>query len=760
MAHAVPLPPSPDVTVLPYGTKLVAGLGEATVLADLDFETYSEAGFEWSEIEGKWIAPFKARKKGLMLVGSQVYVEHPTAEVICAAYDLKDGKGRRLWLPSMPPPLDLFEHLAKGLLVEAFNSGFEEKVWNVICVKKYGWPPLDPELLICAAAKSRAHCLPGALGKVGQALDIAEAKDTGGKRLIQKFSIPRKPTKKNPNKRVLALEDLEDGVAFYKYCLQDIVAEANVSALTPDLSDFELRYWKLDQECNRAGVRLDREAVMAAIEILEEAYATGRARLQVITNGEVDDVTKVAKIATWLGSRGVHTTSIDAEHVDELLAGELPDDCREVLQLRKDLGSAAVKKLYTMRVQMTDAGRVHDMFVYHGARTGRDAGRGLQPQNFPNSGPEVYKCSSCNQHYDARKHVCPFCSCEALGNKLEWNDEAAGQAIHLLKTKQIHLVYEDLSEVLSGCLRGLMIADEGCDFISSDYSAIEAVVSAALAGEEWRMEVFRRKECIYLASASRITGVPVQHYLDYKKKNGVNHKHRKLGKIAELSSGFGGWLGSWVSFGAADHLSSEEEIKQAIMSWREASPNIVEAWGGQTKGKPWEALVPYLYGLEGAFIKAFLNPGVTIPWKNGVSYLNKGGNVYCVLPSGRAITYHNVSLFPDPKKKHCMKIFFWGWNTNPKMGQLGWVKLNTYGGRLFENVVQATARDIMAWAAVKLNDVGYKVRLRVHDELVTIVPEGWGSVEEMEEIAGQMPSWAKDWPVRASGGWRGKRFRK
>lgn len=755
-------PPPPPLDQLPYGTKLKAGLGESTVIADFDFETYSEAGYIWNEAEQKWEVEFGDGKiRSIGLVGAQNYAEHPSTEILCCYYDLKDGKGERLWFPGCPPPQDLFDHLASGKLLEAWNVAFEQKIWDHVAKRRYGWPDLPYNQLRCAMAKSRANCYPGALGKASAAANLATQKDKDGTRLLNKFSIPRNPTKKDPRKRITLFEDLEDGFKLFNYCRIDIKTEAGMSAICPDLIPSELEYWLMDQECNRDGLQLDMESVKGAISILDGEYERAVDELQQITEGAVRSPGEVKRIVAFLAKHGVATKSIDADNLELLLAQpSLPPVCRRVLEVRQSVGSAAVKKFYTMLAQMTSAGRTYDAHAYHAARTGRDAGQGIQVQNMPNSGLPYHKCTICGGVFEVARLDCPHCYHRHAGmTEREWDDYAVDCTLSYVKSGTLGYAFKDRVGALSGCIRGMIIADDGQDFIGSDFSSIEAVVAAMLTGEQWRIDVFRRKGDIYLESASRITGTPVAAYEQHQRETGSKHPHRKLGKVAELASGFGGWINSWLNFGAGEFINTEEEIKRNIQAWRAASPAVVEGWGGQVRGKPWDG-VPELYGLEGLFIKAVLEPGVPQYWRHGVHYIYRDANVYCVLPSGRAITYHNVSLHHHAKWQGQYRICFWGYNSNPKMGKVGWVQLDTYGGRLFENVVQAVARDIMANAGRNLNRAGYKVRLRVHDEIITCVPEGWGSVEEMEGLMEVLPVWAAGWPVRASGGYRGKRFKK
>jgi DNA polymerase len=757
----MPSPP-PAVTDLPYGTTLVAGLGFSTVIADMDFEMYSEAGYRWDEEEMKWGSPSKGEEGGLPYCGMQQYAEHPTTEILSLAYNLKDGRGQQLWFPGMPLPQALFDHLAAGKLIEAFYAAFEERMWRYVAVQKYGFPSFPVQQLRCAAAKSRAHCLPGKLEKVGEALRLNEddLKMKEGKALIKRYCCPRTPTKKDPRTRIHPLRDGVDGFELYTYNLQDIHTEAVVSARAPDMPPEEIDYWLVDQECNRRGVRVDQETMSAMIEILDNIYAEANSRVYHLTGGLANTTSEVARILGFLAGRGLVLSNLDGDTVSETLSTRAyPDDvCKELLEIRYLTSAASVKKAYAMRQKLSKDGKLHDMFVYHSARTGRDAGVGVQPQNMYSGGPEVAKCL-CGLYFNGP--FCDGCGVPAFQAKpSEWCFEAAEQAIHLIRARDVAGLkrrYGSATEAMSGCMRALFIPDPGYDFIATDYSSIEAVVAAALAGEQWRLDTFAAKECIYLASVSRIKGISTDEYKAYKASSGMHHPDRKIGKVAELASGFGGWVGAYKAFGAEEALGSEDAIKKAILAWREASPAIVEMWGGQFRGKPWERK-PELYGLEGCAIQAVQYPGTPFSYR-GIEYRVHNDVLYCTLLSGRRIAYHEPRLTPDAKRGG-VQLSFMGWNTNQKMGAVGWVRMFTYGGKLFENVVQATARDILAHAAINCERRGYAVVLRVHDELVTMVRKLWGSVEELEAICGELPTWAKGWPVRATGGWRGERYRK
>lgn len=810
-AFIAPPPPPPAVHDLPYGTQLRAGLGVSTVIADHDFETYSDAGYLWDDAANKWtcLPGASQGKKGLSIVGSAVYAEHPSTEAFLYSYDLKDGRGRRRWRPGTPNPQDLFDHLAAGKLIEAFNTAFECHIWDDVCVPKYGWPPLPHAQVRCAQAKARAHALPPSLD-MGAKVMGTQRKDAAGDALMKRFSMPKNPTAKSPARRVLPTDDPEAFNRYHDYNEQDIVAEADLAARVPDLSPKELEFWLVDQAINRRGVQVDTAAIDNCIAIVNEAHTQYNAELRALTGGVVDRASELEKLKGWLGGKGLRVDSLDAEHIEDEVASlrkaiktlafvprppgapvnpeharyhgvRDPEMCLRALEIREAIGSAAVKKLFALKHNTTSKGRVHDLFAYHGARTGRPTGSGPQPTNFPNSGPELIECA-CGRHFGKRCASCPWCALPVPPGKrgVEWNPEAVEDALLIISTRSLKMVeafFGDAMAVVCGVLRGMFIAKPGHRLVCADYNAIEAVVLAALAGEEWRLDVFRSHAKIYEASASAITGIPFEEFMRHAgytdeqlampawweqepANKGAHHPMRKkIGKVAELASGFAGWIGAWKAFGA-DEFFNDKEIKDAIIAWRNASPNIVEFWGGQHRGLPWDANYrPELFGLEGMAIAAVQNPGVEYSVR-GFTYLVKDDVLYCRLLSGRYITYHRPRLTPSSRRDNEVSLSYEGYNTNDKFGPKGWIRMDTYSGKLVENIVQAVARDIHTHALVALERAGYPIVLHVYDEAVAEIPNDFGSLEEFERIMADTPEWAKSWPVRATGGWVGPRFRK
>lgn len=754
------VPPAPSFWDLRAGQQFRVGYGVTTVMPDMDFETACAAGFHWDEKAQKWTGlPGAAKnKRGLEVVGRRNYVKHPTFRVLRLAYDLKDGRGKRHWFPWYGiPPQDLLDHIRNGGLIEAWNAGFEFDVWNEYCVPTFGWPPLPLHQLRCAMAKARAHAGPGKLERFGQAFHLTYPKMKEGAALLKKFSEPRNPTKSNPKLWVMPEDDPVAFAQLGDYNDRDILTEAEASLRTPDLSPEELEIWLTDQVVNLRGIQVDLVGLDNCITIVEQAYEKYNAELCRITNGAVTAASEVPSLKEWLAHRGVHMEKMDEDAVEEMLKRMHKDGHSHTaeyraLEIRALLGSASIKKLFSIRHQH-HLGRLYDLYSYFAARTGRWTGNGPQPQNLPSG----------------------------IFHTLEEVERALGIISHrMLELVEIEYPGHSALEIVSSVLRGLLIAAPGHEFICSDYSAIEGVVSAAIAGEEWRLEVFRTHGMIYEASAAKMAKIPfdefVKHRLDTGGKatyrdgklidiqGGKHHPLRKkLGKFGELGSGFGGWIGAWKGFGADEYLT-DAEIKDALLAWRKESPHIVECWGGQKREVGYRQYEPCLYGLEGAAIAAVQWRGKAFGYR-GITYQMSDVDdvLYCRTLSGGYLTYHRPRLEPakrDWAQPWELALSYEGDNKNPKMGPIGWVRMGLYGGKQFENVVQKEARAIQAHAMVNLERAQYRPVIHSHDEICGEVRIGWGSIEEFERIASDKPGFARSWPIRMKGGWRGPRYGK
>lgn len=718
-----------------------------------DFETYSEAGYV-ERAPGKWGAPDWAgkRKPGLGLIGVRQYVEHPSTRVLSLAYDVKDGRGVRLWVPGMPPPIDLFGYLASGGPWQAFNAAFEIEVWEHICHRRMGWPPLPQLTCRDTMARVQAFNLPGSLANASDVLGL-EGKQKDGLALIQLFSCP-------PNMRAkqayLPPERHALGHLFYSYNARDVVAEAEVAARVPELREVDLRFWQSTLRMNMRGITIDVDACQKLIAQLEPFLADADARIAELTCGAVENTTQVQRIIKFLHAHGIHVDTLDNEALDALVAEpDLPPLVYEVLELRQSSNGAGVKKLWRMLELVSSENTITHQFVFSGAHTGRDSARDVQPQNLPKQGPVVKTCEGCGAQYGkGLKHdFCPACGCMGAFSveSKKWNVDA------IINCPGLRDYYPSPVIAATGCVRGVCIARPGHDLICSDYSSIEAVVTAALAGEQWRLDAFASGSDIYLESCARILGKSI----DWYRENGwKEHPDRqKLGKPCELALGFGGWIGAWRNFDKSGR--PDDEIKKIILAWRAASPAVVELWGGQVRGKPWAPDKFELFGLEGMAIAAINWPGQRFSFRDLITYYVENDILHAQLPSGRCIYYHRPRLDPSERAPGQLQISYEGFNTNQSKGRYGWGRFGTYGGSLAENVVQAVANDIFRIGTLSVESTGkYFPVMRTHDELVCEVVAGTGDITEFEALFGLRPPWAINWPIKAAGGWIGRRYRK
>jgi len=747
--------------------------------ATMDFETKSAAGFRWCNATNKWRGPkgAAAGRKGLGVVGAPAYARHPSTDVLTLSYRLP-GQPVRRWRPGMAPPRDLFAWLGAGGHVEAHNVMFERLIWTFVCVPRYGFPELPPAQLDCSMATARVNSFPGALGNLGDVLRLSVRKNADGRRLLNRYSIPRNPTKGDPRTWIAPTDPGEeaDAEGLYAYCDQDVATEEAASERMAPMTAMEREFWLVDQEINWRGIAINRPAIRDCIAVLDQAIAQYGAECRALTGGL--EPSQVQKLQGWLSAHGVYLHSLDSDAVAEALTRKNMDPtARRVLEIRALVGSASVKKLYAMENMACGDDRLRDLIVHHGARTGRPTGEGPQPLNLPKAGPKLVACPSCGRPYLPTHDACPWCGVAAVpGLKKGWKAEYVPHVLEIMATRSLALVeffFGDALLAISGCIRGLFTAGPGMDLIASDYSAIEAVVIAMLAGEQWRIDAFRARKDIYLASASKITGTTLETYLAYERDHGEHHPDRqKVGKPAELGLGFGGWINAWRVFDESDTFT-DEEVKGHIKAWRAASPAIIELWGGQWRGAPWNGHAER-YGFEGAAINAIQYPGQAFMVR-GIKFEREvapGGDALIItLLSGRRLTYHDARLEPSTRDYAApgeLSISYMTWNSNPKYGALGWVRMSTFGGRLTENIVQAIAHDILRFAILGLRAAGFPTVLHVYDEIVVEVPERpamAGGVPDpqiamVEAIMATMPAWAQGWPVRAAGGWRGKIYRK
>lgn len=727
-----------------------------TVLPGLDFESFATVDI----------------KK----VGAWVYSEHHETEILCFSYDM--GNGVQRWRPGMPAPEDLISYVRAGGLMEASNDFFEWAMWENICHKRFGWPQMPLTQWRDMFARARSWSLPGNLETLGDVTDVPVKKDKVGKRIMLKLCKPRNPTKTNPDTRWTRQNTPADYEVLEDYCDDDVITQRQISALLPQLTPTEEQVMLLDKKINARGIYCNRDVVEAAIDIYEQATQKYTAELQAITRDVTMTASKVKEMVKWLATERCYAPDLAKETVSNLLKREdLTPLARRVLEIRQMLSASATKKLYAMQERMGSDDRIRDFLCYCGADgTGRWAGRGIQPQNFPNSGPAVKECVDCGADYYAGLDYCPCCVSNN-SKDAEWGAKAMALCIEHIKSRDLNTLetlWGNAIKAISGCLRGMLQSAPGKKLICSDYSAIEARVIAHIAGEQWRLDVFRTHGKIYEMSASKISGISFDDMMQYKKDTGSHHPMRKkIGKPAELGSGYKGWINAWKNFGA-DKFLSDEEIKDGIIKWRQASPAIVALWDGLEDA----ATMAILAGMPQADTNAIfmwleqlthdddwkvkknakqliakffpVNPGPAFLY-NGIYYQSTGEVLYCRLPSGRMLNYHKpiVSGKYTAWGTPSLALSFMGTDQLTRK----WCRTDTYAGKLTNNVVQGYARDILAWAMLRLDQRGYPIVMHVHDEVIAEVDDGFGSVEEFEDILRELPPWAAGCPIDAAGGY-------
>lgn len=625
--------------------------------------------------------------------GVYKYVDAPDFEILLIGYAFDDGPVQVADLTREEVPAQFVQALFdRSVTKTAFNANFE-----MTCLRKY-YPDMPTGCWECTSILSLYNSLPTGLANVARILKLGEdkQKDARGKALINYFSRPCRPTKANGGRTRNRPEDAPEKWAEYiEYNRQDVVVERAIRQKLLRLrpTETEHRYWLMDQQINANGAKIDRTLVENAIRMNRDYSAHLRAEAVRITG--LDNPNSVAQLKKWVEDRlGETVTALDKKAVAALLARDLPDDVRRVLEIRQLMGRTSIKKYEAMAAAVCSDGRVHGMFQFYGAmRTGRWAGRIVQLHNLPRSSMPLEELRA------ARAVV--------LRGDLE----------------ELELLWDNVPDVLSQLVRTAIVAEDGCRFIVDDYSAIEARVIAWLAGEKWRQDVFAQDGDIYCASASAMFGVPVV-------KHGVNGHLRQKGKIAELALGYGGGIGALKAMGADKMGLADDELTEIVTKWRKASPAIGRFW--------WD--------VDAAARQAIRNPGEMVEIRQGrLRFHCRAGALFIELPSGRHLVYIHPRL--GQNRFGGESILYEG--TVQGTGQ--WGMLETYGGKLVENIVQATARDCLAAAMLRLTKAGYKILMHVHDEVIMEVPKDKGSLEEVTRIMAMNEPWEKGLIKNADG---------
>lgn len=628
--------------------------------------------------------------------GVYAYTEAPDFDILLISYIFDDwGEDDVKTIDCFDADPDMMAEFCEALtdpqiVKTAFNANFERT-----CLAKWLQKPMPPEEWRCTMVKALTLGLPGNLAGAGEALGLPadKLKDPQGKALIQFFSKPCKPTRTNGQRtRNLPEHDPAKWQLYKNYNRQDVVTEQEILRKlsiykTPES---EQQLWALDQHMNDNGVALD-------IPMVEKIVAYDTRRRQELQE-EAQELTglknpnSLAQLKRWLAEQGVEMTSVTKDTITEALRDpELPGVVRRVLEIRTALGKTSVAKYSTMLVAHCQDHRLRGILQFYGAnRSGRWAGRLVQTHNLAkNSLPDL-----------------------ALAREL-----AAEGDFDTMGT-----LFGETAFVFSELIRTAFIPSEGCRFIVSDFSAIEARVLAWIAGEEWVLEAFRAGKDIYCETASMMYHVPVE-------KHGANSHLRQKGKVAVLACGYQGGVGAMKRMDKGGSIP-EDELQSVVDQWRQANSKVVKLWRTVELAA-----------------RTAIEEHRTIRLKNGLAFGYINGNLFIKLPGGRKLCYWNTRLKLDPRdgREH---IVYMGVNQETKQ----WGETETYGGKLVENIVQATARDCLAISMQRVAALGYNIVMHVHDEIIVDCPiEDTGAMERINACMAEPIPWAPGLPLRGDG---------
>lgn len=622
----------------------------------------------------------------LQKTGVYRYCESPNFEILLFGYSIDSG-------PVQVVDLTCGEHIPKEVLAAleddsvikwAFNAAFER-----VCLSRYlGYPTgeyLDPESWHCSMVWAATMGLPLSLEGVGAVLGLEKQKLTEGKELIKYFCQPCLPTKANGQRtRNRPFHAPDKWELFKRYNARDVEAEMGIQQ---KLSKFPVlpQVWE-EYDIDQ---EINDRGVRVDMELVEQAIQMDARSRQELTDAmkrmtALENPNSVQQMKQWLSDNGVETDSLGKKVVAELLK-TAPPELAEVLTLRQQLAKSSVRKYQAMEKTVCNDSRARGMFMFYGAnRTGRFSGRNIQLQNLP------------------QNHLPDLAEARALVRSGDFD--------------AVELLYEDVPDTLSQLIRTAFIPRDGAQFLVADFSAIEARVIAWFAGETWRQEVFSTGGDIYCASASQMFKVPVE-------KHGINGHLRQKGKIAELALGYGGSVGALKAMGALEMGLTEEELPQLVDAWRQSNPNIVKFW----------------WAVDKAVMEAVRYKHTTTDY--GLTFSCRSGMLFITLPSGRKLAYVKPKVGTNKFGGEC--ITYEGIGSTKK-----WERLDSYGPKFVENIVQATARDILCYAMRTLRCCS--IVMHIHDELV-IEADPRMSLEAVCEQMGRTPPWAKGLLLRADG---------
>jgi DNA polymerase len=634
--------------------------------------------------------------------GTHRYAEE--AEVLLVAWAWDDEPVQvfdcaDVW-PEFAPGLQAA--IDKADIVVIHNSAFDRTVL------RHNGVNIPVDKIRDTMVQALAHSLPGSLGSLCDVLGVPtdKAKDKAGKKLIQLFTKPR------PKNMKLRRADRDshptEWAEFIEYARLDVDAMRDVYGRLPNWNNSlgERKLWRIDQRINDRGIAIDLDLARAALRAFQRTSGTLAARAAALTGGEVNKLTQGARFLQYLSVRHDFTPpDLTKSTVAGLLKGDtLTPEVRELLEIRQQAAATSPAKYKVLLDATSSDGRLRGVIQFCGAsRTGRDAGRIFQPQNLPRPTLDATVIEG---------------GIEAM--KLDCED----------------LIFDNVSELCASAVRGCLIAEPGNKLVIADLSNIEGRVLAWLAGEDWKVEAFYDFDRgvghdLYVVAYAKGFNVDPEVVVD-NKKNG-DGSMRQYGKTMELACGYQGGVGAFRTMGGpAVEAMSDEEIQPLVSAWRKSHPNVVDFW----------------YGVEAAAKEVIRKPEETRKLRD-LQFDVKDGWLRIRLPSGRYLSYRNAEVEEG-------RITFEGTNQYTRK----WERLETYGGKLVENIVQAVARDVFMQGMVRAEAHGYGVCIRVHDELITETPDtDKFTVAELASIMAIKPAWAVGLPLAAAG-FETKRYRK
>ena len=625
----------------------------------------------------------------LIRCGVYKYADSPNFEMLLFAYAVDDGDVHIIDIAGGEElPEEIIQAIKSDTVVKtAYNAQFER-----VCLSRYLKLPegeyLNPQSWYCTAVQAAELALPLSLADVGSVLGLERQKMTEGKELIKYFCVPCKPTKSNGNcTRNRPCHDINKWETFKKYCMRDVDVERQIAD--------KLKMYPISDEEHRLYVLdqiINDRGVLVDSELAEQAVKLNSIQTAVAVEQAymitgLENPNSVTQLKQWLKEKGVEIESLSKKSVKSL-ADETDGDVSEMLKLRLLMAKTSVKKYEAVIRSVCSDNRVHGMMRFCGAnRTGRWSGNILQPQNLP------------------QNHLPDLTLARDIVKDGDF--------------EMLDMMFGNVPNVLSELIRTVLIPKPNHRFIVADFSAIEARVLAWIAGEQWRIDTFKNGGDIYCASASKMFKVPVE-------KHGVNGELRQKGKISELACGYGGSVGALKNMGAVEMGVQENELQGLINDWRNANPHIVRFW----------------YEVGNAAMKAIKEKTTVSLGKLVFAY--ERGILFIRLPSGRRLSYIKPRI--GTNRFGGDSITYMGINSAKK-----WDRLETFGGKLTENIVQGTARDLLANALINAANAGYDTVFHVHDEIICEVPNGYGSVDELCKLMCIKPEWADGLPLNADG---------